>query len=55
MSYKPLLDLRQTEKAIRSIKEFFQTNLAEALNLSRVSAPLFVLADTGINDNLNGI
>lgn len=55
MIYKPLLDLRQTEKAIRTIKEFFQTNLAEALSLSRVSAPLFVLADTGINDNLNGI
>ncbi len=55
MSYKPLLDLRQTEKAIRTIKEFFQTNLAEALSLSRVSAPLFVLADTGINDNLNGV
>ena len=55
MAYKPLLDLRQTERAIRTIKEFFQTNLAEALNLLRVSAPLFVLADTGINDNLNGV
>jgi aspartate--ammonia ligase len=51
----PLLDLRQTEKAIRLIKEFFQTNLGEALNLLRVSAPLFVPADTGLNDNLNGI
>jgi len=51
----PTLDLKQTERAIRMIKEFFQTNLAEALNLLRVSAPLFVLADTGINDNLNGI
>ncbi|MBN1492436.1 MAG: aspartate--ammonia ligase [Phycisphaerae bacterium] len=49
------LDLRQTERAIRMIKEYFQTNLAEALNLLRVSAPLFVLADTGVNDNLNGI
>lgn len=55
MDYKPLLDLRQTEKAIRTVKEFFQTNLADALNLLRVSAPLFVLADTGINDNLNGV
>lgn len=53
--YQPLLDLRQTERAIRPVKEYFQTNLAEALNLLRVSAPLFVLADTGINDNLNGI
>jgi aspartate--ammonia ligase len=55
MAYQPMLDLRQTERAIRVIKEFFQVNLAEALNLLRVSAPLFVLADTGINDNLNGI
>lgn len=53
--YKPLFDLRQTERMIRVIKEFFQTNLAEALNLLRVSAPLFVPADTGINDNLNGV
>ncbi len=53
--YKSLLDLRDTERAIRLIKEHFQTHLAEALNLLRVSAPLFVLADTGINDNLNGI
>lgn len=49
------LDLRQTERAIRVIKEYFQINLGEALNLLRVSAPLFVLADTGINDNLNGV
>jgi len=54
-SYVPLLDLRQTERAIRVIKEFFQINLAESLNLSRVSAPLFVLGGTGINDDLNGI
>src|SRR5512135_782198 len=53
--YVPLLDLRQTERAIRIIKEFFQINLAESLNLSRVSAPLFVLGGTGINDDLNGI
>jgi aspartate--ammonia ligase len=55
VAYEPILNLRQTEKAIRSIKEYFQSHLAEALNLARVSAPLFVLADTGINDNLNGI
>ncbi len=55
MPYKPLMDLRQTERAIRTIKEYFQTNLADALNLLRVSAPLFVLADTGVNDNLNGV
>ena len=54
-NYKNLLDLKQTEKAIRLIKEFFQTNLAFELNLLRVTAPLFVKAGTGINDDLNGI
>ncbi|MBN2366222.1 MAG: aspartate--ammonia ligase [Calditrichaeota bacterium] len=53
--YKPLLDLKETELAIRSIKEFFQINLAFELNLIRVTAPLFVKSDTGINDNLSGI
>jgi aspartate--ammonia ligase len=53
--YHPLLGLRQTELAIRQIKEFFQTNLAFELNLMRVTAPLFVLSGTGINDDLNGI
>jgi aspartate--ammonia ligase len=55
LHYTPLLDLRQTERAIRIIKEFFQINLAERLTLSRVSAPLFVMGGTGINDDLNGI
>ena len=53
--YHPLLGLRQTEQAIRLVKEFFQTNLAFELNLIRVTAPLFVLSGTGINDDLNGI
>jgi aspartate--ammonia ligase len=53
--YHPLLGLRQTELAIRQIKEFFQTNLAFELNLMRVTAPLFVLSGTGINDDLNGV
>lgn len=53
--YSSLLDLRDTEKAIRLIKEFFQVNLAVELNLVRVTAPLFVKAGTGINDDLNGI
>jgi len=53
--YQPLTDLKQTERLIRVIKEFFQINLGKALNLQRVSAPLFVLAGTGVNDNLNGI
>ncbi len=53
--YKPLLDLRETESAIRLIKTFFQTNLAFELNLIRVTAPLFVQAGTGVNDDLNGV
>jgi aspartate--ammonia ligase len=53
--YQPLLSPKETEKAIRLIKEFFQTNLALELNLSRVTAPLFVESGTGINDDLNGI
>jgi len=54
-NYKNLLYLKQTERAIRLIKEFFQTNLSFELNLLRVTAPLFVKAGTGINDDLNGI
>lgn len=53
--YEPILDLKQTEKAIRLIKEFFQSNLALELNLARVTAPIFVRSGTGINDDLNGI
>ncbi len=53
--YKPLIDLKETEKAIKLIKDFFQENLAKALKLRRVTAPLFVLRGTGINDDLNGI
>jgi len=54
-NYHPILGVRQTELAIRQIKEFFQTNLAFELNLMRVTAPLFVLSGTGINDDLNGV
>lgn len=48
------LDLRETEAAIKFIKDSFQERLAEGLNLKRVSAPIAVLAGTGINDNLTG-
>ncbi|MBF0360794.1 MAG: aspartate--ammonia ligase [Oligoflexia bacterium] len=54
-NYKSILDLKETEKGIRQIKEFFQVNLSDSLNLLRVSAPLFVKSGTGINDDLNGI
>ena len=53
--YRPLLDLKQTEKAIKLLKDFFEANLAAELALSRVTAPLFVLKGTGVNDDLNGI
>lgn len=53
--YAPLLDVRQTEKAILMIKDFFQEQLATELRLYRVTAPLFVPKNTGINDDLNGI
>jgi aspartate--ammonia ligase len=43
------------QRAIEFIKQNFQKNLGAALNLKRVSAPLFVRADTGLNDDLNGV
>jgi aspartate--ammonia ligase len=55
LSYKPLLDLRETEYGIKLIKDFFQACLAEELNLNRVTAPLFVRSGTGVNDDLNGV
>ncbi len=54
-NYKPLLNLQQTELGIQKIKDFFQSNISAELRLRRVTAPLFVLQGTGINDDLNGI
>lgn len=54
-NYKPVLDLKQTEVGIKQIKEFFQQNLSSELRLRRVTAPLFVLKGTGINDDLSGV
>jgi aspartate--ammonia ligase len=53
--YRPRLSVRDTERAIPKIKRHFQDRLSENLNLERASAPLFVLAGTGINDDLNGV
>ncbi|MCK9157018.1 MAG: aspartate--ammonia ligase [Paludibacteraceae bacterium] len=53
--YKPLLDIKQTELGIKKIKDFFQGSLSAELRLRRVTAPLFVLQGTGINDDLNGV
>ena len=53
--YKPTLDLITTQKAIKEVKDVFSEGLARALNLCRVSAPLFVKRSSGLNDNLNGV
>lgn len=52
--YKSYLDLRKTEEAIKYIKDHFERDIAKALNLMRVSAPLIVLNKTNINDYLSG-
>lgn len=54
-NYTALLDLQQTERGIKHIKDFFQQNLSSELRLRRVTAPLFVLKGRGINDDLNGV
>ncbi len=53
--YEPALNLHDTQIAIKTVKDFFQNLLAERLNLLRVSAPLFVTPESGLNDNLNGV
>ena len=53
-NYKSTLDLRKTQEVIKFVKDTFQVKLAKALNLQRVTAPLFVRPETGLNDNLNG-
>lgn len=53
--YNPKLNLMTTEIAIKKVKDLFEKELAYALNLTRVSAPLFVYSDSGLNDNLNGV
>ena len=52
--YRPVLDEYDTQRAIAFIKRTFQEEFAAALNLKRVSAPLFVTEESGLNDNLNG-
>ena len=52
--YSPL-NIRETEVAIKEIKDHLERALAKALHLTRVSAPLFVTPDSGLNDNLNGV
>ena len=53
--YTPEIDFMESQRAIKKIKDFFQDELAYGLKLRRVSAPLFVAPETGLNDNLNGV
>ena len=53
-NYQPVLNEYDTQRAIAYIKDTFQQEFSSALNLKRVSAPLFVTEDSGLNDNLNG-
>ena len=53
--YRPVLTGKETEQAIVRIKNFFQLTLSTRLNLTRVTAPLFVPRGKGLNDDLNGI
>ena len=54
-NYAPAIPPMETQRAIKKIKDYFQQELAYGLNLRRVSAPLFVAPETGLNDNLNGV
>ena len=53
--YKTSLGVLQTQQAIKDLKDYFEHRLGEELKLTRVSSPLFVLPQTGTNDNLNGV
>jgi aspartate--ammonia ligase len=53
--YTPVIDYMESQRAIKKIKDFFQDELAYGLNLRRVTAPLFVRPESGLNDNLNGV
>ncbi|MBE5962301.1 MAG: aspartate--ammonia ligase [Lachnospiraceae bacterium] len=53
--YESKISVKETQSAIKQIKDHFERQLAKQLNLTRVSAPLFVRPETGLNDNLNGV
>ena len=53
--YESKLSLKETQRAIKTTKDLFQANLSKALNLDRVTAPVIVVRDSGINDDLNGV
>ena len=53
--YHSALSIKETQGAIKHVKDYFERQLAKQLNLTRVSAPLFVKPESGLNDNLNGV
>ncbi len=53
--YDPRLEVRQTQEAIKYIRDTFQKEFGKELNLERISAPLFVEKSSGLNDDLNGV
>ena len=53
--YESPQNIKDTQKAIKEVKDYFERALSDALNLTRVSAPLFVKPESGLNDNLNGV
>ena len=54
-NYDPVLTVRETQEAIKFIRDLFQKEFGKQMNLERVSAPLFVSRNSGLNDNLNGV
>lgn len=54
-NYDPRLSIRETEEAIKYIRDTFQKEFGKEMNLERISAPLFVEKSSGLNDNLNGV
>ena len=55
VNYDPVLSVRDTQEAIKYIRDTFQKEFGRELGLTRISAPLFVPRSSGLNDNLNGI
>ena len=54
-NYDPRLTVRETQEAIKYIRDTFQKEFGREMNLERISAPLFVTKSSGLNDNLNGV
>ena len=53
--YDPRLTVRETQEAIKYIRDTFQKEFGKEMNLERISAPLFVKKSSGLNDDLNGV